>query len=77
MPPIIPAKPAPVIALPTTNIVDDVAVAHIKLPSVNTALAKRKMRFTEKSLYILPKTNWKAQQQSLKADEYQPTSDTV
>jgi hypothetical protein len=72
-----PAKPTPVMALPTTNIADVVAVEHIKLPSKKMALARRNMRFTENSLYIFPKTNWNAQEQSLKADEYQPTSATV
>jgi hypothetical protein len=35
------------------------------------------VRFTEKSLYIFPKMNWKAQEQRRKAEEYQPTSAEV
>lgn len=35
------------------------------------------MRLAEKRVYALPKINWNAQTQSLKADEYQPMWATV
>ena len=72
-----PAEPIPATALPTTSMVDVVAVPHSSEPAMEMALASKKMHLTEKSVYALPNTNWKAHTQSLKADEYQPTSATV
>jgi hypothetical protein len=59
------------------NMVDVTAVAQSKLPSSKMAFASKNTRLTEKSLYDFPKTNWKAQEQSLNAEEYQPTSAAV
>jgi hypothetical protein len=56
---------------------DVAAVEHSKLPTKKIAFASKNMRLTEKSLYSLPNTNWNAQEQSLNAEEYQPTSATV
>lgn len=68
-----PADPNPATALPTTSIVDETAAPESTDPAMEIILERRKMRLMEKSLYAFPKTNWKAQTQSLKADEYQPT----
>ena len=72
-----PAEPNPATALPTTSMVEVVAVPQSSEPAIEIALASKKARLTEKSVYVLPNTNWKAHTQSLKADEYQPTSATV
>ena len=72
-----PAEPNPATALPTTSMVELVAVPQSSEPAVEMTLASKKTRLTEKSVYALPKANWKAHTQSLKADEYQPTSATV
>ncbi len=72
-----PAEPNPATALPTTSMVDVVAVPQSREPAMEMALASKKTRLTEKSVYALPNTNWKAHTQSLKADEYQPISVTV
>ena len=72
-----PAEPNPATALPTTSMVDVVALPQSSEPAVEMALASRKMRLTEKRVYALPNRNWKAHTQSLKADEYQPTWATV
>lgn len=72
-----PAEPNPATALPTTSMVDVLAVPQSSEPAIEMALASKKTRLTEKSVYALPYMNWKAHTQSLKADEYQPTSATV
>ena len=72
-----PAEPNPATALPTTSMVDVVAVPQSSEPAIEMALASKKTRLTENRVYALPNTNWKAHTQSLKADEYQPTSATV
>jgi hypothetical protein len=56
-PPMIPAKPAPVTALPTTNMDDVAAVEQSKEPTKRIAWASRNIRLIENSLYSLPKTN--------------------
>jgi hypothetical protein len=56
-PPMIPAKPAPVTALPTTNMGDVVAVEQSKEPTRKIAWASKNIRLIENSLYSLPKTN--------------------
>jgi hypothetical protein len=52
-----PADPSPATALPTTSIVDVVAAPESKEPAIDIAFARRKTRFTEKSLNAFPKTN--------------------
>jgi hypothetical protein len=56
---------------------DVVAAPQSSEPTIEIALANKKTRFIEKSLYPLPKTNWKEHWQSLNAEEYHPTSATV
>ena len=49
-----PAEPNPATALPTTSIVDVVAVPQSNEPAIEMALANKKTRLTEKSVYALP-----------------------
>jgi hypothetical protein len=65
-----PAEPSPVTALPTISMVDVVAAPQSSEPAIEMALASKKTRLIEKSLYALPNTNWKAHWQSLNAEEY-------
>lgn len=70
----IPPPPRPAMALPSMKVTEFGAAPQRAEPASNRTIDIKKMGLTLKTVYIFPKTSWKAQLVSKYAVPYQPIS---